>query len=58
MALKTLQCCDDASSPQHWSVLRDIGTLNTPKKLYPLARGVVAHPFDTLVQRVRPHVGH
>jgi hypothetical protein len=28
-----------------------------PKKLYPLARGVVAHPFDVLAWGARPHVG-
>jgi hypothetical protein len=29
-----------------------------PKKLYPLAWGVVAHPFDALAWSARPHVGH
>jgi hypothetical protein len=28
-----------------------------PPKLYPLAGGVVAHPFDALARSARPHVG-
>jgi hypothetical protein len=28
-----------------------------PNKLYPLARGVVPHPFDALARGARPHVG-
>jgi hypothetical protein len=31
MALKTLQCCGDSSSPEQWSALRAINTLNPPK---------------------------
>ncbi len=31
MSLKTLQCCGDDASSQHWSVLRAIHTLNTPQ---------------------------
>jgi hypothetical protein len=29
-----------------------------PQKLYPLAWGVVAHPFNALAWSARPHVGH
>ncbi len=29
-----------------------------PQKLHPLAQGVVAHSFNALAQRARPHVGH
>ncbi len=29
-----------------------------PKTLYPLALGVVAHPFEALAWSSRPHVGH
>jgi hypothetical protein len=32
MALKTLQCCGNASSPEQRSALRAINTLNPPKK--------------------------
>jgi hypothetical protein len=32
MALKTLRCCGDASSPEQRSALRAINTLNLPKK--------------------------
>jgi hypothetical protein len=32
MALKTLQCCGNASLPEQRSALRDIHTLNSPPK--------------------------
>jgi hypothetical protein len=32
MALKTLQCCGDASSPEQRSALKAIHTLNPPQK--------------------------
>jgi hypothetical protein len=32
MALKTLRCCGDSSSPEQRSALRAINTLNPPKK--------------------------
>ncbi len=32
MALKTLRCCGDSSSPEQRSILRAINTLNPPKK--------------------------
>ncbi len=28
-----------------------------PQKVYPLARGVIAHPFDASARSARPHVG-
>jgi hypothetical protein len=58
MALKTLRCCGDASSPEQRSALRGIHSLNPPKKLHPLSRVVVAHPFDATARCKRPHVGH
>jgi hypothetical protein len=56
MALKALLCSGDAhchsigvfeghTHPQH------------PQKIYPLAQGVVTHPFDTLAWGAKPHVG-
>jgi hypothetical protein len=32
MALKTLRCCGDSSSPEQRSTLRAINTLNPPKE--------------------------
>jgi hypothetical protein len=57
MALKGLLCSGDNELPQHWSVLRAIHP-QQPQKVYPLARGVVDHPFDALDWSARPHVGH
>jgi hypothetical protein len=45
------------SSPQHWSVLRAVYTLNIPQDYIRLLGGVVAHPFDALAWSARPHVG-
>ena len=56
MALKTLQCCGDASLLEQRSALRAIHTLDPPK-LHPLAWGVVAHPFGVLARSTRPHLG-
>jgi hypothetical protein len=41
MALKALLCSGDDESPQHWSVLRAINTLNSPKKYIPLLGGLL-----------------
>jgi hypothetical protein len=40
MALKTLQCYGNDASPQHWSVLRAIHTLNTPQNYIHLLGGL------------------
>jgi hypothetical protein len=49
MALKTLQCCGNSSSPEQRSTLRAIHTLTPPpKKIHPLAWGVVTHLFVAL----------
>jgi hypothetical protein len=58
MALKAPYCSGNDASPQNWSVLRAIHTLNSPKKIYPLAWGVVAHPFNNLAWSAKPHVRH
>ncbi len=50
MALKTLRCCGDASSPEQRSALRAIHTLNPPPKIHPQAWRVVTHPFDASAQ--------
>ena len=55
MALKTLRCCGDASSPEQRSALRAIHPITSPK-LYPLARGVVAHPYEASLRGLRPHL--
>jgi hypothetical protein len=57
MALKTLQCCGDASSPKQRSTLRGVHTLNPPKTTSAIL-GVVAHPLEALAWSARPHVGH
>jgi hypothetical protein len=57
MALKTLWCCGNASSPEQKSSLRPIHTLNPPQKIHPQAWRVVAHPFEASAQSARPHVG-
>jgi hypothetical protein len=58
MALKVLLRSGDDASPQHWSILRTIHTLNSPQNYICLLKKVVAHPFDALMQSVRPHVVH
>jgi hypothetical protein len=40
MALKVLLCSGDDASPQHWSVLKAIHTLNSPKNYIHLLRGL------------------
>jgi hypothetical protein len=40
MALKVLLCSGNDESPQHWSVLRAINTLNSPKKYLRLLGGL------------------
>ncbi len=40
MALKALLCSGDDESPQYWSVLRAINTLNSPKKYIHLLGGL------------------
>ncbi len=54
MALKTLRCCGDSSSPEHFE-----GHTHPqpPKKLHPLARGVVNYSFKVSAWSARPHVG-
>jgi hypothetical protein len=42
----TLECFEGHTHPQQ------------PQKLYPLAGGVVAHPFNMSAWSKRPHVGH
>jgi hypothetical protein len=39
MSLKVLLCSGDDESPQHWSVLRAIHTLTSPKNYIPLLGG-------------------
>jgi hypothetical protein len=41
MALKVLFCSGDDELPQHWSVLRAIHTLNSPKNYIPLLGGLL-----------------
>jgi hypothetical protein len=50
MALKTLQCCGDASLPEQRSALRAKHTLNPPPPIHPQAQRVVTHPFDASAQ--------
>jgi hypothetical protein len=42
MALKALLCSRDDESPQHWSVLRAMHTLSSPKNYIRKLRGVLA----------------
>ncbi len=49
MALKALLCSGDDESPQHWSVLRAINTLNSPKKYIRLLGGL--SPIHLMRQR-------
>jgi hypothetical protein len=46
MALKALLCSGDDESPQHWSVLRAIHTLNSPQNYIRLLGGL--SPIHTL----------
>ncbi len=46
MALKDLLCSSDDELPQHWSVLRAIHTLNSPKIYICLLGGLL--PIHTL----------
>jgi hypothetical protein len=41
VALKALLCSGNEESPQHWSVLRAINTLNSPKKYIRLLGGLL-----------------
>jgi hypothetical protein len=41
MDLKALLCSSDDESPQHWSVLRAINTLNSPQKYIRLLEGLL-----------------
>jgi hypothetical protein len=41
MPLKALLCSSDDASPQHWSVLRAIHTLNSLKNYIPLLGGLL-----------------
>jgi hypothetical protein len=56
--LMVLFCSYEDALPQHWSVLRAIHTLNNPEIKYPLARGVVDHPFNAMDWSARSLVGH
>jgi hypothetical protein len=56
MALKTHQCCGDASLPEQRSASRTMHTLNPPK-IHLLTGGVVTHLFNVLAQSIRRHVG-
>jgi hypothetical protein len=47
MALKALLCSGDDESPQHWSILRSIHTLNSPQNSIRLLRGLLP-----IIQRV------
>ncbi len=58
MALKVLLCSGNDASPQHRSIFEAHTHPQQPQKLYPLAWGVVAHPFNALAWSTRPHVGH
>ncbi len=49
MALKVLLCSGNDESPQHWSVLRAINTLNSPKNYIRLLRGL--SPIDLMRRR-------
>ncbi len=49
MALKALLCSGDDESPQHWSVLRAINTLNSPKNYTCLVGGL--SPIDLMRRR-------
>jgi hypothetical protein len=49
MALKALLCSGNDKSPQHWSVLRAINTLNSPKKYIRLLGGL--SPIHSTRQR-------
>ncbi len=49
MALKALLCSSNDESPQHWSVLRAINTLNHPKKNIRLLGGLL--PIHSTRQR-------
>jgi hypothetical protein len=42
MALKALLCSGNDESPQHWSVLRAINTLNSPKNYIRLLGGLLS----------------
>jgi hypothetical protein len=42
MALKALLCSGDDESPQHWSILRAIHTLNSPKNYICLLGGLLS----------------
>jgi hypothetical protein len=56
-AIKTLQWCGNASSPEQRSALRAIHTLTPPQKIHLQAQRFVAHPFDASARCARPHVG-
>ena len=49
MALKTLRCCGDSSSPEQRSALRTINTLNPPKKYIRLLGGL--SPIHSMCRR-------
>jgi hypothetical protein len=49
MALKVLLCSGNDELPQHWSVLRAIHTLNSPKNYIPLLGGL--SPIHSTCQR-------
>jgi hypothetical protein len=46
MALKVLPCSGNDELPQHWSVLRAINTLNSPKNYIRLLGGL--SPIDLM----------
>ncbi len=58
MDLKALLCSGDDESPPHRSVLGTVNTLNSPRKIYPHAWGIIAHPFDASAWSKRSPVGH
>jgi hypothetical protein len=49
MAIKTLRCYGDSSSPEQRSALRAINTLNSPKKYIRLLGGLL--PIHSMCQR-------
>ncbi len=49
MALKALLCSGNDESPQHWSVLKAINTLNSPKNYIRLLGGLL--PIHSMHRR-------
>jgi hypothetical protein len=51
MALEVLFCSGDDASPQHWSVLRAILNINTPKNYIRLLGGVLPIHQSIITER-------